>query len=443
MKRLLLLSCLLLGLTFAGACTQQAGLRPGDNVAVIGDSITEQRIYSVFIEDYLLMCQPAANLQATQFGWSGETAQGFLSRMANDCLPFHPTVATISYGMNDGRYSPQTPDKAKSYHDNLTAIVGQLKQAGVRQIVVGSPNCVDSDAFRRKDPTQAPMYNQTLADERDIAKAVAGEQHVAFADIYDPMIDIMAKAKEKYGHTYNLAGNDGIHPDRNGHLVMAYTFLKALGCNGDIGTITIDLAAGKATASSGHKVLSCADGTVEVESTRYPFCFYGVPDKTGSTRGVLEWLPFNEQLNRLTLVVKGAPGTKLKVTWSAVPDEVSATAPAPSPDSTHALAPAVAEFSAADLAKGVNLAAVFLDNPFSKPFAKVEAVIVKQQAAEVGLIKKTLHNLPKPTTQGAAPDPQAVARGAAALVEQDRILREQSAAAVAPVKHVIKIEVVP
>src|SRR5664279_4921242 len=69
-----------------------AGLRNGDYVAVIGDSITEQRIYSVFIADYLLMCRPARNLGVSQFGWSGDWAKGFVVRMSNDCLPFQPSV---------------------------------------------------------------------------------------------------------------------------------------------------------------------------------------------------------------------------------------------------------------------------------------------------------------------------------------------------------------
>ena len=52
------------------------------------------------------------------------------------------------------------------------------------------------------------------------------------------MEDVMTKAKAKYGKQYALAGEaDGVHPDENGHLVMAYAFLKALGCDGDIGTI--------------------------------------------------------------------------------------------------------------------------------------------------------------------------------------------------------------
>jgi len=204
---------------------------------------------------------------------------------------------------------------------------------------------------------------------------------------------------------------------------MAYAFLKALGCNGDIGTITVDLVAGTATATEGHKVVSAAAGTVEIESSRYPFCFSGDPEKTTSTRGVLEWLPFNQDLNRLMLVVNGvAPTANFKVTWSPVGDGANS-----------------AVFTGAQLAKGVNLAAAFLDNPFSTPFATVEAVVARQQAAETGLIKMVLHNLPE---AGATGDTRRT-REAADLMDVDSLLRQESSAAVTPVKHTIKIEVIP
>src|SRR4051812_46916234 len=83
-----------------------AQLKDGDHVAVCGDSITEQKLYSVFIEDYLLMCQPKAKLSVTQFGWGGEVAPGFLARMNNDMLRDKFDVATTFYGMNDGGYAP-------------------------------------------------------------------------------------------------------------------------------------------------------------------------------------------------------------------------------------------------------------------------------------------------------------------------------------------------
>jgi lysophospholipase L1-like esterase len=394
-------------------------------VAVIGDSITEQRQYSVFMEDYLLMCQPAAGVRATQFGWSGETSWGFLARMDNALPPFSPTAATTCYGMNDGGYSPMTEDKAKKYRDAQTAIVKKMKAGGVRFIVVGSPGAVDTDFFRRDraDPKKAAemsaMYNRTLGQIRDIAREVAREQGVAFADVHDAMIRAMPKAKAKYGNGYHVCGGDGFHPDANGHLLMAYAFLKALGCDGDIGTITLDLASGKAEATDGHKVLSAGGGEVEVESTRYPFCFYGDPKSPSSTRGIAEFVPFNEDLNRFRLVVKGGPGdSRLKVTWGD----------------------ASKEFTAADLANGINLAAAFADgNPFSEPFKAVEGEVRKKQAFETPLTKDLLQNLGK--YKAILPEEaESLDRVAAAAVKKDKAMGDATAAAVKPVRHTIKVE---
>lgn len=418
MRRITLLVGLALALAAVASplMAAEAKLKDGDYVAVIGDSITEQRLYSIFIEDYLLMCQPAMKLQATQFGWGGETAPGFARRMANDMLRFQPSVATTCFGMNDGGYSPMDPGKAQRYRDGQKSIVDQLKKGGVRLIVVGSSSCVDADTFQ-KNPEKAAMYNKTLAEARDIARDVAKEDGVVFANVFDPMVDVMTKAKAKYGKNYHVGGGDGVHPDRNGHLVMAYAFLKAMGCDGKIGTITVDMAAGKAEATDGHKVLSCKDGAVEIESTRYPFCFYGKPEEPSSTRGVLEFLPFNDELNRFVLIVKGVKGDKVKVTWGE----------------------ASKEFSADALAKGINLAAEFLDNPFAEPFRKVEDVISKQQAMELPLIKSLLHSLPQYIE--ILPDEKATFEGLAGkALARDKEARAASAAAVVPVKHTIRIE---
>lgn len=419
MKRLTsLYTALILALAFISAArAADSQLKPGDYVAVIGDSITEQRLYSVYIEDYLLMCQPAPDLRVTQFGWGGETAPGFAGRMANDMLRFGATVATTCFGMNDGGYSPMEAAKGQRYRDGQKSIVRQLKEAGVQIVVVGSPGCVDADTFGGRSPERAQMYNQTLAALRDIAKEVAAEEGVTFANVFDPMVDVMTKAKAKYGREYHVGGGDGVHPDRNGHLVMAYAFLKALGCDGNIGTITVDLGRGKAETSDGHKVLSCNRGVIEIESTRYPFCFYGDPAHTGSTRGVIEFLPFNDELNRLTLAIKGGTANRFKVTWGD----------------------ACREYSAEQLAGGINLAADFLDNPFSEPFRQVESKIAQQQGLEVQLVKTLLHNLPA-YKQMVPEEADVMERIAKILVAKDKEARDASAAAVTPVKHTLKIE---
>ncbi len=413
------LCVLLLGCAWAAAALAEAALKPGDYVAIVGDSITEQRQYSVFMEDYLLMCQPAPKLQVSQFGWSGDTSWGFAARMANDTLRFHPTVATTCFGMNDGGYSPMTPDKAKHYREAQTAIVQGFKKAGVRMIVVGSPGCVDADAFRN-DPNAAIMYNTTLTEERDIGREVAQSEGVLFADVITPMIAAMTKAKAKYGKAYALAGGDGVHPDQNGQLVMAYAFLKALGCDGDLGKITIDLAAGKADAAGGHKVVSFQNGTLELESTRYPFCFSGDPTKSNATRGVIEFFPFNEDLNRFTLVVDGAGEGGAKVTWGKE----------------------TKQFSADQLKQGINLAAEFLENPFVEPFQRVEGQIRKQQEYETPLVKNLIHSMPE--YKRMIPE-EAIALDhiVEAGIRRDKELIAESSAAVTPVRHQLLIEAAP
>ena len=410
-------------LLMAGTCLAQTTapatkgeLKAGDFVAVCGDSITEQKQYSVIIEEYLLMCQPAANLRTLQAGWSGEQAAGFRGRMADDVLPLKPTVTTTCYGMNDGGYTALSADRAATYRTNTTEIVKKFKEAGVRLIVVGSPGVVDSETFKRGQE----VYNETLTKLRDIAAEVAVEQGGVFADVNTPMKDVIATAKEKWGKNYAVAGGDGVHPGYNGHLVMAYAFLKALGCDGNVGTITVDLATGKADATAGHKVTGSEKGSVSLESTKYPFCFFGEAKDSNSAKGVLEFLPFNEELNRLTLVAKGVDAAKkYRVTWGAA---------------NH-------EFNGAELAKGVNLAAAFADNPFSEAFKKVDAVVRHQQNFETNLTKQMLHGLGQ--IRAELPGDQATVDAVVEkLAARDKVRADASRAAVEPVTHTVKIEVV-
>jgi len=415
----LIIMMLIVAITAIAAPAQDmARLQQGDFVAICGDSITEQRLYSVYIQDYLLMCRPTGNLRTLQAGWSGEQAPGFLKRMENDVLTLGPNVATTCYGMNDGGYSPMTAEKGQRYRDSQRAIVKKFKENDVRFIVVGSPGCVDSDTFH-KNPADAAMYNKTLAELRDIARDIAKEENVIFANVYDPMMDVMAKTKAKYGKSYHLAGVHGVHPDFNGHLVMAYVFLKALGCNGDIGTITVDMDSGNADATAGHKILSAANGVIEVESSRYPFCFFGDPAKPKSTRGVIEFLPFNEELNRFVLVANNiSEDAKCNVTWGI----------------------ATRQYTGGELAKGINLAADFLDNPFSEPFRRSEEVIAKQQAFETTLTKSLLHRIPDYLRY--VPDAkEELDHVAEKLCQKDKEMAASSSASVVPVRHTIKIEI--
>ena len=368
-------SPLILALLFAtalgfaqGSAAPKTLLIDNARVAVIGDSITEQKLYSKFIECYLLACTGRKDITVFQFGWGGERADGFANRLANDLAVFQPNVATICYGMNDGGYKPYDESIGKGYETNMLRVIEGLKAAGVQQIAVGSPGGVDPDFF--KNQVDGNIYNENLAQLRDIAKKLATENGLAFANVYDTMMEALPKSKAALGASYAPFGGDGFHPSPSGHLLMASAFLKALGLDGEIGTITIDLAGNKTTASEGHQAVSTSDGTTEIESSRWPFCFDPSPTDAGSTRSILPFTSFNDDLNRLTLKVSGLATTKAKVTWG----ETSM------------------EFTREQLEAGVNLAAVFTATPFDASFKSLMDAVAEKQVYETIAIKNLVTN---------------------------------------------------
>ena len=395
--------------------------QPGARLAVCGDSITEQHFYSRFLELYFTACMPELKVRQCHWGRGGDTAKNFSSRMENSLREFQPTVVTFCFGMNDGLYKEFDPAVGKIYGDSLRGMVNSLAAKGAT-VFVGGPGVVDSRYYTRT-PGENPagIYNATLGQLDAIAKTVAEEAKMPHIPVHDTMMEAMAKAKAALGADYPVAGKDGIHPLLNGHVIMAYAFLKAMGMNGDLGTITVDLK-GTSAATGGHKVLSGNGGTVEVESSRYPFCFTGDEKSPDGTRSMLPFVPFNQDLNRLTLVVRNLGAERGQVTWGG----------------------ASKTFSRQELEQGINLAAAFPENPFSGPFDKLDKEIFQKQVFERQLMW-ALNDMPM-MQDGMASD----AEGLAALENVRKAIWENQAewekrvqALFVPVKHTLAVQPAP
>ncbi len=352
-------------------------IQKGDRLAIIGDSITEQKKYSRIIETYLTVCVPQHEVTVRQYGWSGEKADGFLRRMDNDCLRFDPTLATLCYGMNDARYRPFDITNGMWYRDHYTAVVRKLKAAGAR-VVLGSPGCSGKIASWVKSRSGTlDEHNLNLCALRDICIDIARSEDVRFADQFWPMFQQQHFADLKYSTAdkpYQVAGKDGIHPDWAGHVMMAYAFLRSMGLSGEVGTVTVDLATGSAAASDGHTVDSFANGKATITSSRYPFCARGDVDDHASIRSGMTLVPFNEELNRFTLVVKGLTADQASVQWG---------------QNTKT-------YTKQQLAAGVNLADDFVENPFFAAFEKVDTAVAKKQAYETIQVKRVFHSKKQP-----------------------------------------------
>jgi hypothetical protein len=210
-------------------------LRKGDRLAICGDSITEQKMYSRVMETYLTACVPELGISVRQYGWGGETAPGFLARVTNDCLRFKPTIATTCYGMNDHEYRPFVPRIGKRYRTESEFMVEEFKANGCR-VILGSPGCVGKLPWWVTSAAgTVDDLNRNLGELRNIGIGVARRERVAFADVFQPMLITTYEGKKKYGPDYEIPGKDGVHPGWAGQLVMAYAFLKSLGLDGEIG----------------------------------------------------------------------------------------------------------------------------------------------------------------------------------------------------------------
>jgi lysophospholipase L1-like esterase len=383
-------------------------LQTNDRLAICGDSITERKMYSRIIETYLTVCVPDLKLTVRQYGWGGEFTDGFQNRMVSDCLRFQPTVATVCYGMNDHRYKPFDEGIGKFYTEHTLAILQQFKQAGVR-VVLGSPGCIGKIPPWVNNPVSTvEAMNLSLCTLRNINLELAQQQNVRFADVFWPMFTSAYAASRKYGDGYELSGQDGVHPDWAGQLVMAYAFLRAMGLDGNIDTFTVDLNSGKATTSAGH--VDCfTNNCLTITSRRYPFCAAGPLDKFTSIRSGMTLVPFNAELNRLMLVVTGGKAQYYTVKWG---------------DQTR-------DYTASQLAQGVNLAEDFQVNPFSEAFNRVDYAVIAKQCYETWQIKEKFHDF-----DGLA-DIEAVVK----QTEAERApLAEAIAKDFVPVTHTIQIQ---
>ena len=229
-------------------------LKAGDRLAICGDSITEQKMYSRIMETYLTVCVPQLEITVRQFGWSGERAPGFQQRMANDVLRFNPTIATTCYGMNDHRYQPFTEEIGKVYRESSEAIITAFKEHGVR-VIQGAPGTIGKmPSWVRSANGTVLDLNLGLMELRNIDVALANTYQTGFADVYQWMLVQGFAAKQNIAEDYMLPGKDGVHPGWAGQLVMAYSFLEAMGLDGEIGSVTLDLTTGKAETSEGSKL---------------------------------------------------------------------------------------------------------------------------------------------------------------------------------------------
>jgi lysophospholipase L1-like esterase len=273
-------------------------LRKGDRIVFLGDSITEQQLYTNYVEAYLASRYPELKLTFFNAGWGGDTAPGGCARLDRDVLALKPDVVTICYGMNDGGYCPMKPEIRDAFVGGMRQLVSRLKAAGVR-VVLLTPGMVDVSV--NPDLRKVEYNTQSLRALADEVLALAAAEQLPVADLHKLMNEVDAAAKAAEPSFCMIP--DSVHPEPAGHLVMAFGLLQALGVPPRSEELTVDLATRQATGTpqTGLKYLRhTRDGdVVEVRLDRLPFFV------EAAARKVLPYLPFQETYNEVKLRVTG------------------------------------------------------------------------------------------------------------------------------------------
>ena len=323
--RKLLLTLLAPALLAASAVAGEFFIKDGDRVVFLGDSITEQRLYTTYIEAYALTRHPDWKLWFRNVGWGGDTSwlrqrahpdekQLFAADEATqqkmvedsvgrglrrDVLPLKPTAITIKFGMNDFAYQKFREDIFKAYIRSQSELAKVLVANGAR-VAFLTPQPIEE---KRPDPDK-DVKNQSLRQFSDGLKAVAAKQGALFVDQFDPYLAIMMRERAADPAAYIGAG-DAVHPGPAGHTIMAWAVLKGLGATALVSRAEIDGAAGKVLASEGCRVTNLKAGQGAVSFDRSDDALPMPVDPKAET--ALKLAPILQDLNRYELKVAGLP----------------------------------------------------------------------------------------------------------------------------------------
>lgn len=232
-------------------------LHNGDRVVFFGDSITDQRLYTTFVETYVLTRFPTMNVSFVHSGWGGDRVTGGAGggievRLARDVVAYHPTVVTIMLGMNDGRYRPFDDQIFKIYADGYRHIVEELKKElpGVR-ITAIEPSPYD-------DVTREPMfpggYNSVLLRYSRFLAELAPQEGLSLADLNTPVTLMLERAKGSDPQLATKILPDRVHPGPAGHLIMAEALLKSWSAPDMVSDVELDAAGRKSVRSDNASI---------------------------------------------------------------------------------------------------------------------------------------------------------------------------------------------
>ena len=231
-------------------------LRDGDQVVFYGDSITAQRLYTAYVEDFLLTRYPGMDVEFFNAGVPGDTVYGgytgdTATRLKRDVYPHNPTVVTVMLGMNDPGYVPFDQHIFEVYKTGYTSLIDQLTASlPAARLTLIVPTPYDEITHG----TEFPGLQATVDRYGQFVAEYGKQTHRPVADFYLPLFDLLRRAKTDNPSFASIIIPDRIHPDDMGHWVMAEELMRRWGASAVVSRVKLDAANSVATGGENAEV---------------------------------------------------------------------------------------------------------------------------------------------------------------------------------------------
>ena len=239
-----------LALTLIGIIPLQADpLKGAKRIVFLGDSITAGGHFIVFLESALRSRHPETqfiNLGLPSEGCTGlsEPAHPFPRpnvhpRLDDALSKARPDLVFACYGMNGGIYYPFSEERFAQYKKGIATLIEKVDRAGAALILMSSPP-FDPLPLRRKGrllPKGAKEFSWTKIYEhydRDVLTRYASwlvtqEKLPGVTRVIDlhSALNNAYRERRKINPEFTVSG-DGVHPDQEGHRMIADAIHRAL-----------------------------------------------------------------------------------------------------------------------------------------------------------------------------------------------------------------------
>lgn len=196
-------------------------VKPGDRIAVFGDSISTGNGYGYHAVQFLNAAHPDWALHFIGCGYSGWTAKG-AAAVVGKVLEHKPDVVTIMFGTND--LGLDGARGAGEFKERMRALVKPLKQAGVRVILLTPPYCGGAEP---RGAITVEWQDFCLPYMGDAVIALAQEEGLPVFDMFTAMKQLTVAGRQA-NKDFTLFQADNCHPNEEGQKLMGRAFADFL-----------------------------------------------------------------------------------------------------------------------------------------------------------------------------------------------------------------------